>query len=292
LWVFGNTVEAMKAAKNTKGYARNFELERFKKEIGVSTINAAIAGGVIGGSVSVISNCYKLNKGQIDGGEFLGNVTKDTTKAAAKSGAVGALGSGMRIAAKKAGSISLSKTNVATAIASSVIESGVTIYRYIKGEIDEYETISTLGDTGVSTMSSIYAGAVAGALFGPVGALVGSVAGFLIGSNVYQSCIAMFKNSELKIAEYRRLIQMYDESIEIMKSQREEMESYFRKRLSKNQANFDSFFSNFEFSLTNNDHISFIENMNDLAIFLGKELKYTNFEDYDTAMNSDDPLIL
>src|SRR6056297_2347031 len=103
--------EAMKAARNTKGYARSFELERFKKEIGVSTVNAAIAGGVIGGSISIISNCYKLKKGQIDGGRFLGNVTKDTTKAAAKSGAVGALGSGMRIASKKAGSISLSKTN-------------------------------------------------------------------------------------------------------------------------------------------------------------------------------------
>jgi len=284
--------EAMRAAKDTKGYARNIEIEQFKKEIGFTTVNAAIAGGVLGGSVSMITNVYKLNKGQIDGVEFIGNVTKDTTKAAAKSGAAGALGSGFRIVAQKAGSISLSKTNVATAIASGVIESGVTIFKYIKGEIDEYETISTLGETGVSTMSSIYTGAVAGAFFGPVGALVGSVAGFLIGSNVYQSCIAMFKNSELKIAEYRRLIQVYEESIEIMKSQREEMEFYFQNRLSNNQTNFNAFFSDFELSLINQDHFSSIENMNNLAIYLGKELKYTHFDDFDSAMKSDDPLIL
>jgi len=284
--------EAMSAANDATTYARNFEMEQFKKEIGVSTLNATVAGGVLGGSVSVITNAFKLNKGEIDGGEFLGNVAKDTSKAATKSGAAGALGSGMRIIAQKAGSISLSKTNVATAIASSVIESGVTIFKYIKGEIDEYETMTTLGETGVSTMSSIYAGVVAGAFFGPIGALVGSMAGFLIGSNVYQSCISIFKNSELKIEEYRRIIKIYDESIVIMQQQRKQMESYFQNRFSKNQKVFDSFFIRYEDSLKNESYSTCIESMNQFALYFGKELKYANFDKFDEAMKSDDPLIL
>jgi len=284
--------EAMNAANDGTTYAKNFEMEQFKKEIGVSTLNASVAGGILGGSVSVITNTFKLNKGEIDGGEFIGNVAKDTTKAAVKSGATGALGSSIRIAAQKAGSISLSKTNVATAIASSVIESGVTIFKYIKGEIDEYETMTTLGQTGVSTMSSIYAGAVAGAFFGPVGALVGSMAGFLIGSNVYQSCITIFKNSQLKIEESRRLIKMYDEAIVIMQQQRKQMEAYFHKRLSQNQKVFDAFFTRYEDLLQTDSYSTCVETMNQFALYFGKELKYANFDDFDKAMKSDDPLIL
>jgi hypothetical protein len=103
--------EAMTAAKDTNTYARNLEMEQFKKEIGASAANAAIAGGVIGGALSIVTHSIKYKKGEIDGDEFAGNVAKDTIKSASKSGAVGALGSTIRIAAKKVGSLSLSKTN-------------------------------------------------------------------------------------------------------------------------------------------------------------------------------------
>jgi hypothetical protein len=77
-----------------------------------------------------------------------------------------------------------------------------------------------------------------------------------------------------------------------MQQQREQMELYFQNRLLKNKSTFDSFFSDFENSLLNESYTSCIENMNSLATYLGKELKYKKFDDFDTAMKSEDPLIL
>ncbi len=284
--------EAMKAAEDYKNYAANFEIEQFKKELGKSVTNTAVASSVIGGGISVLKNTIAYSRDEIDKNELVGNVVIDTGKSAIKGGATGGVSTTIRTVAQKSGNQALAKTNVATSIASGVIDVGITVISYARGEIDSEQAMIQIGEKGFNTMSSVYSGMVAGAVFGPGGALVGSLVGYMLASNVYQTCIDTFKHAKLREEEAIRLIALYDESIRLMKEERENFERYIARRLENNSHQFNKFLVGIETGLKNGDLSYSIQSMSELASYFGKELKYVKFDDFDQAMKSEEPLIL
>ncbi|MEW9124502.1 MAG: hypothetical protein AB2421_17450 [Thermotaleaceae bacterium] len=284
--------EALSATKDHETYRRQFEMSQFKQEIKVTAKEAAQAGAIMGGAMSTIKNSVALYRGDISTEEMVGNVVVDTTKAGIRSGATGGLGAGIRVTAEKAGINALAKSNVATAVASGVIDVGVTVYNFAKGEINSEEAMEQIGQKGFSTMSSIYAGATAGLVFGPAGVLVGSMAGYLAASNVYQTCLEIFKNGKLQEEEARRVIALCEAASAEMRRQRAEFEMNMEGKLQLNKRIFDSFLTQIDRGLFEMDHQKCLNGVVAFADYLGHELKLAKFEDFDQHMKMDNDLVL
>ncbi|MBU7005815.1 hypothetical protein [Phosphitispora fastidiosa] len=284
--------EAMEAARNPQGYSHKLESKQFREELCQSVKSTMIASIVIGGGISVLKNSISLCKSEIDSKEFVGNVVIDTGKAGLRGGVTGMVSTGVRTVAQKSGNAILSKTNVATSIAVGMIDVGITVIDFIKGDIDSEQAMIQIGEKGFSTMASVYSGMTAGVVFGPGGALVGSLIGYMLASNIYQTCVDTFKHAKLREEEAVRLIRLYEESIEVMRAERAQFEKLVEERLQKNQYVFNNFFNNFDEGVMKSDLMLCINSMSEIASYFGKELKHADFEDFDSFMKSNDTLIL
>ena len=281
------------ATDHPKLYAAWQEGSHVAREAGTAGLQAAGAAAVVGGAISIIRNAHALSKGDVDGKEAAVNVAADTAKSSVRGGATGAFGSVIRYGASKAGLQTLKKSNVATAVAASLIEAGVTVYAYAKGEIPAEEVAERLGDTGCSTLASIYIGAAAGAILGPAGAIVGSVAGYMVTAQVYQSCIAILRNARLAEEEADRVVALCEQAVKFLDQQREYFETILNEHLNERQEKFDDHFKMIDEALGVDRVDDAILALSGLVGSCGRELKLINFEDFNADMiRSDTPLTL
>ncbi|RSK28804.1 hypothetical protein EJF36_19055 [Bacillus sp. HMF5848] len=285
--------EVIGAAENPERYANQLEMKQFKQEITTTATQAAVVGGVIGGAISLVQNSIQVSQGKLDAKDAGMNVVKNTAKSSVKSGATGALGSTIRIGAQKAEISALAKGNVATSIAAGVIDCGVTIYSLAKGEIKAEEAMERMGQTAFSTSSSIYAGLVAGVAFGPgIIATMGSLAGYMLATHVYQSCIAIFKSAKLAEDEAERVIALLNEAIREMQTQRELFEKNVKEHLQSQRKMFQKCFNDIEIGLETGNPVQVINVLEQFTATFGKQLKLTNFEEFDRYMKKNDTLHL
>ena len=269
------------AEKDTDLEAKNSSIQ----DRGTDPVESAKAEIVI----SSIRNMKAYIEGNIDEKEAVKNVAKDSIKGYVD----GIISVGMRNASKKIDVKMLSKSHVATAIASAIIDTGDTIYRYGKGEISEEETMKRLGETGFSNLSAIYVGSAAGAIFGAPAAVLGSIAGYMLATSVYQSCITIIQEAQLAEKEAERIENICMEAAKAAMKQREEFKAAIGDYLSSNQAIFDECFQTIEEALNADHPITAIQALSNLTIRFGKKLQLTDFEDFDEFMiESDKPLVL
>ncbi len=285
--------EAYNSAKNPKLAATMYEVKSVAREAGTAGVQAAAAGAIIGGGISTVKNMIDVSQGNKDLEEATREIMKDTTKAGVRGGAVGAGGTVVRHGAKKAGIKALQKSNTATAIAAGTIEVGVAIYDYAKGDISAEEAMEKIGQTGTSTASSIYVGAAAGAVFGPAGAAIGSVAGYIVASNVYQSCVAIFKHANLVEEEAARIVALYEESTKQLREQRQQFEQLIEERLEIRKEAFDDCFSIIDTGLQTANPANTAQGLAQFANLFGEKLQFEGFDEFDDYMkNTEGPLTL
>lgn len=288
-----STNELEAATEHPKLHALKQKTLQVTREGGVTGLQAAVAGSVIGGALSFVKNAYAYQQGDIDGQEAMKNVAKDTAKAGIRSGSTGVLGTVIRHGANRTGTQVLERSNVAIAVASGIIDAGGTVYRYVKGEISAEEAAERLGKTGCSNLSGIYVGAAAGAIFGPPGAVVGSIAGYMLAASVYQSCIVVIKEAQLAEKEAERVEDLCIEAAKVRITQRELFRAAMADYIGENQAAFDECFEAIDQALVTDQPIEAIHALSNLTIRFGKELKLADFEDFDEFMTeSDEPLVL
>ncbi len=281
------------AAKSPKTFVAVEEARAVGREAVTAATAAAAAGAVLGGMISVVRNTAEYRRGEIDGRQAARNVAGDAAGSGVRGGATAATGVVIRHAAHKAGLPTLAKSNVASAVAASLIEAGVTVYDYAKGDISPEEAAERLGNNGCSTMAGIYAGAAAGAVFGPAGAVVGSVAGYMLAGFVYQSCIAVQRDARLAEEAMLRVTALCEDAGRLLDQQREEFEARLRDHLNERQANFDSFFDAIDAALEGERTADAISSLSGLVGSAGHELRLANFEEFDASMmHSDSPLVL
>jgi hypothetical protein len=285
--------ESRFAAEHPRLYAAGKEIGQKAIEAGKAGLVAAGTGALVGGAISLVQNSIAVSQGAMSAEEALRNTVTDAVRAGLRGGATGATGAVVRYGAQKAGLQALSKSNVATAVAAGLIEAGVTVYRYAKGEITGEEAVEQMGQTGATTISSIYAGAVAGLAFGPVGAVVGSVAGYLLASNVYQSCVAILQNARLAEAEAARVERLCAEAVVAMQAQRAEFERLLQERLQERAVAFRGCFRALDDSLAAADPAGSSKALADLCALVGVEFQFSTFAEFDAFMtDGDEPLKL
>ena len=285
--------ENLWAAENPEFYAAIAEAKYVAREAAVTGANAAVAGFVVAGVISVVKNGISAFNGEIAIEEAIATTAKDATKSGLRSGVTGVGSTFIRYGATKLGVKALAKSNFAVAIAASVIDVGASVYSFAKGEITADELIEKAGQTGASTTYSMYAGAAGGAIFGPVGAVVGSMAGYLVAASIYQSATAIFKQACLAEAEARRVIAMCAASCQALVEQRSEFERLFDANFQTRCAEFEACFTAIDTGLAADQPEITTQALADFAVLFGQQLKFETFEEFDEFMiDSEQPLIL
>lgn len=281
------------ATENPKLYRIAVEATQVGREVVVTGGHAAVGAAVVGGALSACSNVGSYLAGETDGRTAVRNVATDSAKSGLRGGSTGALGAVIRQTGSRTGMQTLAKSNVASAVAAGVIEVGVTVYEFAKGEITAEEAAGRIGETGSAAASGIYVGAAAGAIFGPPGAVVGSVVGYMAMSWVYQSSLAILHRANLAEEEASRLIALCTEATRAMDRQREHFERRLETWLTRSDGAFQGCLENIDGALARDDVDDAVEGLARLAGMTGKALRFKNFEDFDQSMTqSTDPLVI
>lgn len=282
--------EVMKAANNSEKYSSSFSNKLIAKEAGKAALTGAATGAVLGGAISSVKNFILYKNGDVDIEDAINNTLKESAEVAGKGAVTGALGGAIRGAAQKKGLSTLAKGNVAVAIAAGLVETSGTIIKFAKGEISERECMLAIGETGVSSISSIYAGAVAGAAFGPVGSVVGSIAGYMISTTVYQSCMIALNKGDLAIEEAKKIRELANEAMSAIENYRTNFENEVSKELKVRDEVFEKFLESIE-NYNSNDLGIVINGISEFALVTGRELKLLDYEEFDSFMGSSEVLI-
>ena len=120
-------------------------------------------------------------------------------------------------------------------------------------------------------------------MFGPVGAAVGSVAGYLLAANVYQSCIAVLKETLLTGTEAERVEALGCEAIQTMGAQRLEFEEKLGDLLNEQQNAFDRYFNAVEQSLLTDQTSDAHQALGELVAICGGRLQLEALERLDES---------
>ena len=292
----GTTLQETKdAALNPTKYRFNVETLYVLVEGVRAGGSAFVAGSVIGGAISVAKNGMRVAKGDMAVGEAAREVAKDAGSAGARGFATGTLGTavrygGVRFGGRFGGRV-LAKSNVAMALAASVVETGVTVYKLICKEITAEQAALQIGQNGCSTLSGIFAGAAAGAVFGPVGIAIGSIAGYMIAAQVFQGSVSILRSARLAEAEAQRLEELCMEAIAAIEAMREEVERSVDALTRGRQESFSRCLAVIDDGLLGGSAVKVIAGLTDLAEAYGIALKLATFEEFDDFMcNSSEPL--
>jgi len=285
--------EVNRATSNPKSYRLAMEAKQIGVEAAQTAAYAAMAAAIVGGALSTISNVRAYLAGKTDARTAAGNVAKDAAVASARGGGAGALGAVVRQFGPRVGLRSLSKSNIATAIASALIEVGSTVYAFAKGKITAEEAAERIGENGCATASGIYLGAGAGAIFGPAGAIAGSIAGYMAMSWAYQSSLALLRRAQLAEEEAARVVALCAEAAQAMEQQREVFEVRVDAWLNRREDAFRTCFAHIDKSLVEGETEAAVTELARLTAMTGKALRFKDFNDFEQFMTqSRDPLVI
>jgi len=284
--------EAVFSREHPGLYSSYMEFSQLTKEVGASARAAGITGFAIGGTISAVKNVMAVRQGQKKVTEAAIDSCKEGFTVGAKSSVIGGAGAILRFGGRKAGFETLAKTNVATALAAGIINTGVTVNAYAKGEIDASTAMERMGQTSVSTVYALFAGSAIGVVFsGPAAAMTATIAGYLLANAAYQSCIAISKDAKLTEENAKKIRQVLEEATEQMRTQREEFERQVEERLKSNQVAISESFKAIDISLKKNRTDETLIALSDFAQMFGKQLRFKNFKDFDDFMQSSERLL-
>lgn len=290
----GTTLEEVRNAyESPDKYAKQFEKKAVKAEMKANAVNMAKASFVTTGLVSGINNFAAVYNDEKTLGEAIRAINSDAVKGAIRGAGVGIVSTAIRYEGIKAGSSFLSDATASTVMAGGLIDGGVALLSYAKGEIDEEGLKNQLIDTTAkSTITIFFSRAVTEIAGKKVNPLV-PFAVYTTASYVFSATREILKKSKLEEEENDRLTALLIESkkkideYEIkLKSELEEFE------VSQKKAMYD-FLSTFNYNLeTGENYDSALDAIVKLANQMGIALKHVCFDEFSDAMKRKDVFVL
>lgn len=163
-----------------------------KGELVGAVRGGAIAGVIVDGGLSSIRNINAFRKGEKTASEATLSIAKDSAKGAGRGAVVGAASVGAKQVLLKVGARGLARSSAPIAIATTGLEVGKDVIRYVKGSISGEELIEKSGKNvakGGTAWACAEGCALIGSCLGPfgtiVGGLAGGMAGFLLGEELF-----------------------------------------------------------------------------------------------------------
>lgn len=255
------------------------------------------------GGISLIRNFVSYAKGEIDAKEAGMAIAKDTGTSAALGYATAFSGSAINGALKNASSEylrSLSKTNLASNLVVTTKNVAFTMAALVRGEIDGVECIERLGKEGFGEIGAAMFSAASVAAVGGLESTVVTVLAGVAGSTVgYMAAVAVYDELKNALEEYKfakeeriRIEAECEEAIALIRYYRQEMNAKVEEYLSEHMSTFEEGFSKMDDAILENDINGFISGNVAIQQCMGRDVQFSNMEEFDELMSSSDSLVL
>lgn len=290
----GTTIEEVRIAyEKPEKYAKQFERKVVKAEMRASAANMAKASFVTTGIVSGIVNMFEMFQDKKELADALYEVGSDALKGGARGGATGAISTAIRYQGIKSGSVLLSDSTAATVMAGGIIDGGVALYSYAKGEISAEELKDQLVDTTAKAATTVYFTKAVGTILGKtVNPLVPMVV-YTTASYVVTCTREIIKNANLKAEEFDRMTAILLEATKEMDDYHEQFKMHVAQCEERQRIMFDRFIDSFEYNLsTGENYDQAIYAIVQFADEAGISLQHVKFDEFKSAMQTQDTLIL
>ncbi|MHA6197367.1 hypothetical protein ACX3YG_23705 [Pseudomonas wadenswilerensis] len=256
-------------------------------------IEGAKYGALIGGSISLLTNAFKVAQDTKELGEAAQDVVLDTAKAAALGYGTAFVGSALKGAMQQSSSQTLrtlAGTSAPALVVNICLSLTGSIHSYIKGEISEAQLLEELGEKGTGMLSSSMM-AVLGQVAVPipfVGAAIGGMIGYTLSSSFYQCAFEAARDVELSRRQLERAQMIQAAARERIAEEQARLDEFTRREIPQLRNETAQLFV----AVNGADSDAFAAAINQYATLLGKQLEFASQSEFDAFMDSDAPLVL
>lgn len=290
----GTTLEEVQFAYDSpEKYARSVEHKQFAAEMKYTAKNMAAASMVTSGIMSGVLHMFSVFKDEEELSKALADVGADVAKAGVRGAATGIISTRIRFKGVKTGNALLSDATAATVMAGGIIDGGVALYSYAKGDISAEQLRDELVDTTAKAASTIYFTKAITAIMGTGVCPFIPMAAYTTASYVISCTREIIKNAELNAEEYNRMAALLQESTRTVNKTHEELKKYVALCESQQRAMLDGFIDSFEYDIaTGENYDRAVHAIVSFANQAGIALQHVSFDEFKTAMRSQDTFIL
>jgi hypothetical protein len=290
----GTTLEEVERAYNNPfQFSRNFERKAVAAEMKATASNMAKAGFITAGVISGAVNFFEVFKNEKTLSEALHDVGADAIKSGIRGGATGAVSTAIRYHGIKAGSALLSDSMAATVMAGGLIDGGVALFSYAKGEISSVELKEQLVDTTVKATTTVFFTKAVSAILGKavnpfVPMVVYTAASFII-----TGTRDIIKNAKLEAEECDRMTALLEEATRVAEENQRQFMLYVEKCEENQRKILNDYLDSFSYNMeTGDNYDQALFSISRFADRAGISLQYLDFNDFKDAMNSKESFVL
>lgn len=287
-------------------YAREHPRRMVAKDVAKVANKAGLQqarnGALIGGGVSLIRNMVACINGSIEPAEAARNVGVDAGLAAAFGYVTAFSGAAIKGAMQNASSEylrSLSRTNVAATMVSTVTDVSKVVALYCRGEITGAVCIERLGQQGMGQLGGVMGVAVAmaavpadGAFMAAMVGMAGSTLGYAAAVAVYEELSTALHDYELAKEERIRVERECAEAVELIRQYRRDMSRDVENYLATHDELFNRAFDAMDQALISNDIDGYLTGNAEIQESLGYLPRFGTQQEFDDLMASDDNFVL
>lgn len=269
------------------------------KDIGRTAHGAGLQGAkygaIIGGSISVLMNCWAVAQGEKEVSEALPDIALDTVKAGALGYATAFAGSAIKGGMQQSSNQftrQLASTSGPALALNICLSLGSTVNRFVTGEIDEAQLLSEVGEKGAGMLASGMMAAV-GQVVIPIpflGAAIGGMIGYTLSSIFYQSALEASRGAQLSSEQLLQIRAIEAAARERIALEQEQLEAFVSREIPQLQLETQFLLSALS-NIDTQDSDALSKSINHYAQLLGQSLQFQSVNEFETFMSSDDPLI-
>lgn len=288
-------------------YAREHPRRMVAKDVAKVANKAGLQqarnGALIGGGVSLIRNMVACINGSIEPAEAARNVGVDAGLAAAFGYVTAFSGAAIKGAMQQNASSeylrSLSRTNVAATMVSTVTDVSKVVALYCRGEITGAVCIERLGQQGMGQLGGVMGVAVAmaaipadGAFMAAMVGMAGSTLGYAAAVAIYEELSTALHDYELAKEERIRVERECAEAVELIRQYRRDMSRDVENYLATHDELFNRAFDAMDQALISNDIDGYLAGNAEIQESLGYLPRFRTQQEFDDLMASDDNFVL
>lgn len=280
------------SVKKVEQYAQKYRNKHFTEEVVTTSANMAAMSALSGAIVSGAHNIFDVMQNRKNLDEALKEIGVDTTKSAARGGATGIISSMLRHGGRQAQIPVLTDSTAATVLAGGIVDGGVAVYAYAKGEITADELTNDLLETTVKSVGTVYYMKAITAVVGAVNPFIPMIV-YTVSSAIVSCARSIIEEANLRTAEYNRMTELLNESARLAQEYHVKLNSFMQQYETQQRQALQGLLASFEYNAQTGENYELaIYAIINFANQTGIALQHTDFNDFSEAMMSDQDFVL
>ena len=281
----GTTYEEVEDAhRNPKQYAQTTIEQQFRADTLHTMGNMAAVSAAMSTLTTGIQSFVLVYQDKKTFREALKDTGIAAVKGAARGGFIGWLSSLLRHTGLRRNIPLLSNSNAATILASGILDCGIYVYAYAKGEIDERELAEGILNTAGKGAATVYYTNIATQVLGVANPCI-PMAIYTACSFIVSSVKTIITNANLRAEEYNRLTLLVEQATEMQVSYHRQILVSIDRYEARIRGNMRELITSFDYEFeTGRNYDNALRSLTTFARSMGIALQYADYDDYETAM--------